>query len=189
MIQHRLVPLSGGPEGEWLLEWNAESLVLRNPVGQKALEADADNGHRLLEPQELYLWNRICIQSGGQWFSFKKNKAAIRDLRQYLETNLVSDEVYRTELRRNAVRVLRRGFLMFAGLGCLYAGSIPLAIWADSNQIGVQIGVGWIKWLGPLIHAGLLLAIALSLRGLARAIFAADMWFRIRRIQRIQQNQ
>ncbi len=180
MFQHRLVSLAGGTEGEWLLEWNAKSFALTMPSGDKTVEVDVDKGHRLVEPQELYLWNRICIQSDGHWFTFKKNKAAIRDLRQYLETNLSSDEEYRTELRRNAIRVLCRGLFMFTALGCLFGGSIPLAIWADRNQIGV----GWIEWLGPLIHGGLLLALALSLRGLLRASFGVDMWFRVRRIER-----
>src|SRR5262249_6621269 len=150
-------------------------------AGQLIMDVDANKGHRLLEPQELYLWDRICIQYAGQYFNFKKHKAGIRDLRAFLEANLRTDHEYRAELKRNVLSVLRRGLLMFGVLGSIYGGAIAAAIWPSQKN---EIHVGWIEWFGPFIYLGLLFAFALSLRGLARTVYAVLFLFRIRRIER-----
>jgi hypothetical protein len=175
---YRLILERGSPTAEWLLEWDASRLVLRDPQNRVVFDAAASEAHRALDPYQLYAEGKISITGPyGAWV-FKSNGAALAALRDFLEAGLAADAEYRSELRRQALRVMPLGLALFVVGGGLFGLYCWYASWAPDPPRG-----HWIRWFGWLIHLILLVLMAAGIAGPCMAWFGLRQWLRIRRIE------
>jgi hypothetical protein len=177
---HRLILEGNSSEAEWLLEWDDAKFVLKDPDGQIVFEAEATYAHRLVELFELYAEGKISFATQHGSLVFKKNPAAVADLLEFVEAGLKSDAQYRTRLRHQSMRAIVRGLAMFVVAGGLFGLYCWYASWAPDPPPD-----HWVRWFGWLIHAILLVLLAVALAGPLIAYFGFRQWLRFRRIERV----
>lgn len=154
-------------------------IVLKDPDGQPVFEAQVACAHRAVELYELYAEGKISFASPHGSLAFKKNPAALAELRDFVEAGLASDAEYRTALRRQSLRAISLGLTMFVIAGGLFG----LYCWYASGASDPPPG-HWIRWFGWLIHGILLVLLAAALAGPFIAYFGFRQWLRVRWIER-----
>lgn len=180
MESHRLI-LEGGPrDTEWVLEWDSATLTLTAPDGQPVLKASPTAAHRLVEWYELYAEGKISFATPYGSLTFKKQPAALAALRRLVEAGMAGDPEFRSDLRRQSLRVIPLGLLCFVVGGGLFGLYCWYASWAPDPPPG-----HWIRWFGWLIHGVLLVLMAVGLAGPFVAYFGLRQWLRVRRIERL----
>ena len=183
MHSYRLV-LEGTPDNaEWALDWDNTTFTLKDPDGQSVLETQSHVAHRLLDVFQLFSSSRIRITANVGLLAFKKNKAAVEDLRTFLENALRSDSDYRRDLHQQAVRAIVRGSATIGIAGTLFAVGCFLAVWGDK-----QLPREWLEWVarwfGWMIYGTFLLLIGVCIRGAYQGDSGLSVWFRIGAIER-----
>jgi len=176
---HQLIPEGGSSKAEWLLEWDDAKFALKDPDGQPVFEAEAAYAYRVVKLYELYAEGKISFASPHGSLAFKKNPAALAELREFVEERLGSDGEYCTELRRQSLRSIPLGLAMFFVAGGLFG----LYCWYASRAPDPPPG-HWIRWFGWLIHGILLVLLGAALAGPLVAYFGLRQWLRVRRIER-----
>jgi hypothetical protein len=176
---HRLILKGDQSNREWLLEWDDKSFVLKDPDGLPVFEAESQYAHRIIELHEMYADGRISFATPNGSLAFKKNPEALVELREFAEARLSCDDVYRSELRRSALRAIPCGLSMFIVAGGLFSLYCWYVSWAPDPPPG-----HWIRWFGWLIHGVLLLLLGVALAGPAVCYSGFRHWLRIRRIDR-----
>ncbi len=180
MESHRLV-LEGGPrDAEWLLEWEGVTLTLTGPDGRPVFETGAGGAHRLVDLYDLYAEGKITLATPHGAVTFRKQPAALAALRALVEAGLAQDAEFRAELRRQSLRAIPRGLVMFVVGGGLFGLYCWYASWAPDPPPG-----HWVRWFGWLIHGALLVLMAAGLAGPFVAYFGFRQWLRVRRIERL----
>jgi hypothetical protein len=176
MPSHRLIKEGDPSNAEWLLVWDDARFVLMNPSGHPEYAADAGMAHRAMDIFALYGHDKITFNSPDGSLEFKKNPAALAELRWFVDVGLGADTEFRRELHRHAKRIILLGLAMFLiaaglfGLYCWYAWSAP-------NQPRLN-------WLtGRFIHWLLLLLLGGTLAG---PIVVYGGFRQLRRIRQIE---
>src|SRR5262249_42516734 len=85
---HRLIPEGGSSKAEWLLEWDDAKFALKDPDGQPVFEAEAAYAYRVVKLYELHAEGKISFASPHGSLAFKKNPAALAELREFVEAGL-----------------------------------------------------------------------------------------------------
>jgi hypothetical protein len=177
---HRLILESGPPDAEWLLEWDDVTLTLKAPDGQLVLEAPPTAAHRLVELYELYAEGKVSFATSHGSRTFKKQSGALAALRGLVEAGMAGDAEFRAELRRQSLRAIPRGLVMFVVGGGLFGLYCWYASWAPDPPPG-----HWIRRFGWLIHGVLLVLMGVGLAGPFVAYFGLRQWLQVRRIERL----
>ena len=162
--------------------------MLLNPDGEAVLEAEAARAHRLVELFDLYAEGKVSLATPDGSLTFKRNRAAVADVRAFLEQGLASDVEYRTQLRREAAGAIPRGLVMFVVAGSLFglycwwasrrqpaAGPLgPLVRLADRRRLAPAAGHGPGRCVGLLPGGAAVAAIRRIERALDGDPQAAD---------------
>jgi hypothetical protein len=180
MKSHRLVQKGGPSDAEWVLAWDDATLTLTAPDGQRVLQATPTAAHRLVELYELYAEGNVSFATPYGSLEFKKPSATVAAVRELVESGMAGDPEFCAELRRQSLRTITRGLVMFVvcagpfGLYCWYAS------WAPEPPAG-----HWIRRFGWAIHGVLLVLMGVGLAALFAAYFGLRQWLRVKRIQRL----
>ncbi|HVR74653.1 MAG TPA: hypothetical protein VMT52_09985 [Planctomycetota bacterium] len=178
MPSHRLILKGDSSSAEWLLEWDKARFVLKDPDGQYVFEAEAAIAHRVVEIYELYAEGKICFDSPNGTLTFKKNPAAVEEVRELVEAGLASDAEYRAELNRQSLRAIPRGLAMFFVAGGLYGLLLVCVVGTDAPPDH------WIRRFRWLIRGVLFVLMCVALAGPYVCYFGLRQWLRVRRIER-----
>jgi hypothetical protein len=176
---HRLTLEDGRARTEWRLEWDEAWFILTDPRGRVVLEEEAEYAHRLIGLHELYNERTISLPTERGQAVFKKNAAAVAELREFVEAALAWDAEYRDELRGHALRLIPIGLVLFVVCGGLFGLYCWYAAVADDPPPD-----HWVRWFGWLIHGGLLVLLAGALAGPWLSYSGLRQWLRLRRIER-----
>lgn len=176
---HKLIAERQALKGEWLLEWDNAKFVLKDPGGQPVFEADAANAVRVIDLYELYVESKISLASPQGSLAFKKNPAAVAELRRFVDVRLAEDVDYRSELRRQSLLAIPLGLAMFLVAGGLFGLYCWYASWAPDPPLR-----HWIRWLGWLVHLVLAVLLGAAFAGAVIGCFGLRRWLGIRRIER-----
>jgi hypothetical protein len=176
---YRLVPDGGSRDAEWVLEWDDVTLTLRAPDGQPVFEGPTAAAHRVVELYELYAEGKVSLATPHGSLRFTKQPAALAAVRGLVEAGLAGDAAFCAELRRQSLRAIPRGLVMFAVGGGLFGLYCWYASWAPDPPPG-----HWMRWIGWLVHGVLLILMGVGLAGLLVAYFGVRQWLRVRRIER-----
>jgi hypothetical protein len=179
MHSHRLILQGGSSIAEWLLEWDEAKFMLKDLDGQSVFEAEAAYAHRVVEFFELYAEGKISFASPHGSLTFKKNPAALAELRVFVETALSFDAEYRRQLQGQSLQSIQIGLTMLFVAGGLFGPYCWYASWAPDPPPG-----HWLRWLGWLIHGILLILLGAALAGPFMVYFGLRQWLRLRRIER-----
>jgi hypothetical protein len=178
MRSHKLILEKDRSKAEWTLEWDESYFRLKAPDGQTALETKSAQAHRLIELQNLYNHQRVCFVTPDGSLVFKRQKAAIVDVRALVEAGLRSDPDYRQQIRERSRKLAWRGFMMFLGGGIPFALYCWWASWAPNPPPAL------FRTVGPLIHLALLLLLGLLAGGVGVLWFGISQQTRIHRIEK-----
>ena len=179
MHTHKLILEGNRSKAEWLLEWDDSALTLKAPDGELVFDAPADQAHRAIEIFELYAEQKISFATPNGPLTFRQQKPAATDVREYVENGLRSDPEYCTALLRQSRAAITRCIVMFI------LGAIPFALycwwasWAPDPSAG--------HWLRPfkwLVHLALLGLLGLTLGGFFGTFFGLKQMRRLRQIER-----
>jgi hypothetical protein len=168
------------PEGEWLLEWDDVTFTLKGPDGQVVLEAEAKYAHRLPEKYDLYAEGKVSFATPRGPLTFKADKSAAAELREFVEAGLAGDQDYRRALKKRARRAILLGVIMFLAGGVPFALFCWWASWAPDPPPG-----HWMRPVGGLIKRGLIVLLGLTLAGPCVCFFGLSQLRRFRRIERV----
>jgi hypothetical protein len=163
-----------------VLEWDDATLGLSTPDGQRVLEAPATAAHRLVDLYELYAEGKVSFATPLGSLTFKKQSSALAAVRELVEAALADDPGFCTDLRRQSLRAIPRGLVMFVVGGGLFGLYCWYASWAPDPPPG-----HWIRWFGWLIYGVLLILIGVGLAGPFVAYFGLRQWLRVCRIGRL----
>jgi hypothetical protein len=181
---HRLRQEGGPRDAEWVLAWDDATLTLDAPDGQRVLEAPSSAAHGLVELYELYAEDKVSFATPHGSLAFKKQSVAVTAVRRLVEAGMAGDPEYCADLRRQSLRAVPRGLVMFVVAGGLFglycwwaavAGDPPPGTWQR-----------WVLvWFGWAIHGVLLILMGVALAGPFVAYFGVRQWLRVRRIERL----
>jgi len=177
MHSHKLIREKDPSKAEWSLEWDESVFRLKGPDGQTALETQSAQAHRLIELQNLYNFLRVSLVTPDGSLTFKRQKAAVSDVRRFVEAGLRSDPDYRQQIRERSRRLAWRGLTMFLGGGIPFALYCWWASWAPNPPPRL------FRWVGPFIHLALLFLLGLAIAGMSISWFGFTQQMRIRRIE------
>lgn len=177
MPSHRLIKENDPSNAEWRLEWDDTQFVLTNPDGQPEYDADAGIAHRAVDIFALYGEEKIAFNHLEGPLEFKKNAAAVADLRWFVDVGLGADAEFRRALHWHAKRTIFLGLALFLIAGGLF-GLYGWYAWCAPNQPRVN-------WLtGRFIHWLLLLLLGGAVGGQIAAYRGFRQLRRLRRIER-----
>jgi hypothetical protein len=129
----RLILEGDPPEGGWLLEWDDETLSLRDPEGRPIFEAPSASAHRVVDLDELYGESKVGFATPfGSW-AFRKYPDALEAVRQLVERGLAGDPAFLLGMRAQALRMAALGLVMFAVGGGLFGLYCWFASWAPTR--------------------------------------------------------
>jgi hypothetical protein len=177
MHSHKLIREGDSSKGEWSLEWDESLFRLNRPDGQIVLEIESVQAHRLIELNQLYLFQKVSFGTSKGSLTFKRQKAAVGEVRRLVEAGLRSDLDYRQCVKEQSRRATRRGLGMFLGGGIPFALYCWWASWAPNPPPGLM------RWAGGPIHLVLLLLLGLTIAGMSGTWFGISQNLRIRRLE------
>ena len=180
MESYRLKLENDSSGNEWLLEWDSETLSLRDPDGWPVCFISPLFCHQIINVHAMVVLGTISFASSFGAINFEKHPAALAALRDLVETGLKGDAESRAELRWQSLRIIACGLAMFvigSGLFGLYCW---FASWAPNPP-----PQNWIWWFGGLIHFVLLLVMGLAIAGPFVAYAGLRQWLWLRRIERL----
>lgn len=182
MESHRLVQEGGPRDAEWVLAWDDATLTLDAPDGQRMLEAPPSAAHRIVGLYELYSEGKVSFATPHGPLAFKK-RSAVAAVRGLVEAGLAGDPGYCADLRRQSLRAIPCGLVMFVVAGGLFGLYCWWAFTAGDPPPGT-----WLRWVlvrfGWAIHWVLLILISVALAGPLVNYSGLRQWWRFRRIGR-----
>jgi hypothetical protein len=172
--------LKQGRRGEiWSLEWDSLKFKLTDPEGHVQLVADTAAAYHAVNPSMLIGERKIAFVSPFVPLEFRRNRAAVSDLKQLVGVALQDDETLFQTLYSSARRDALAGTMMFAigaslfAMGCWAAFSVP-----DPPK------VAWVRLillpLGMAFHFVMLISLALATYGPCLCISGLRQWRWIR---------
>src|SRR5687768_7923147 len=84
MSSHRLTLHKNRRDGQWLIEWNSQRLVVTSPRGQIVCDVPIEEAHRLFDLYELDAEKRISLPSAVGQLTFARDAAAAHDVRELI---------------------------------------------------------------------------------------------------------
>ena len=177
MHSYKLILEKDRSKAEWSLEWDESFFRLYGPDGRPVLEVQSAQAHRFIELIKLYNSLQVSLVTPSGPLTFKRQKAAVADVRCLVEAGLRSDLDYRQQIREQSRKLARRGLMMFLG------GGIPFVLYCLWASGAPNPPPGLMRWVGPPIHLVLLLLLGLFAAGLAVTWFGISQQTRIRRIE------
>ena len=178
MPSHRLILENAPKAGEWLLEWDATTLSVKNPEGRLAFAIPVGHAHRVVELYELDAEGKVSFATDAGSMTFKRNKDAARDLRELVLVGLRSDAPFREAQKRQARIIIPLGAAAFVVCGGLFALYCWWASWAPDPPKG-----HWLYSIGWLIHLVLLLLLGAALAGPYLIFLALRQLCRVRQAE------
>jgi hypothetical protein len=178
MRSHKLTLEKDRSKAEWSLEWDESLFRLYGPDGRTVLETQFAQAHRLVELIKLYNSQQVSLVTPDGSLTFKRQKAAVSDVRRLVEAGLRSDRDYRQQIREESRTLTWRGLKMFLGGGMPF---VLFCLWASGAS---HPSPALFRWVSPFIHLALLLLLGLFAAGLAVSCFGISQQFRIRRIEK-----
>src|SRR4051794_498479 len=115
MPAHELILESGPPGAAWLLAWDETTFTPTDPDGHPALEAAVAQAHRLIDLYDLDIKGKSCVATPAGPLTFRRHRAAARDLRAQVEAGLRADPEYRRLLAEDARQRVPHGLALFVG--------------------------------------------------------------------------
>ena len=178
MPSHRLILVKSPKGGEWLLEWDAATLAVTAPDGERVFEIPVNRAHRFVDLHDLDADYKVNFVTGGRDLRFKRNKQAARDIGELVKEGLRSDVEYRETLKRQAHRMIFFGLLLFVVGGGLFSLYCWWASWAPDPPPG-----NWIYYVGWVIRRALIVLLAMALGGPVAIYRSLRRLGRIRRVE------
>ncbi len=179
MPTHRLTRDKGPASEPYVVEWDATTLRVTDPFGGLVFEHPVDRAHRIIETHELDADGKVSFATSSGSLTFKKDAAALRDVRALVMQGLRSDVEYRVAQRRQARRMVPLGVAMFVVFGVPFAAYCWWASWAPDPPPG-----NWMYAARWPIHAALVVALGLALAGPYTAYMGLRQLARVRRAER-----
>ena len=177
---YRLVQEGGSADQEWTLSITESALRLYFPDGGLAEVIPLVFIHPLFDLNELYTEGKISIATQQARVIFKKHRAAVAAVRRIVEESMIDAPRFCERLRRDSLRQIPIGLVLFIVCGGLFGLYCWYASWAPDPPKG-----HWIRWFGWAIHGGLLILLAGAIAGPLLAYHAFRQLLRLRRIRRL----
>jgi hypothetical protein len=143
------------------------------------LETETTLAHRVIDLSRAFIDGTICFTVANETVGFKKNSAALAELRELVETGLRCDPEYRAIMRSRSLRAMTLGPVMFLIAGGVFGCYCWYVSWAPEPAAD-----SWIRYFGWLIKGMLLVLLAVAILGLGLTGSGLRQWWRIRSIER-----
>ncbi len=178
MHSHQLILEKDRSKAQWTLEWDESNFRLKAPDGQTAFETPSPQAHGLIDLVRLYNFQQVSFATPDGLLTFKRQKAAVADVRRLVEAGLRSDLNYRQQIRERSRK------LAWRGLGMFFGGAIPFALYCWWASWAPNPPPPQFRWVAPFIKLALLLLLGLAIAGMSISWFGITQQMRIRRIEK-----
>ena len=119
MPSHPLHRVDQRSRGDWLLQWDDQTLTLRDPGGDVVLMGPRNTAHRLFDLHELHNERRVVLALSGLSLTFEGSDETINDVANFIAGGLRDDPEYVSALRRRLRLVYFISCVLMAGAGSL----------------------------------------------------------------------